>query len=178
MERPRGDRVLADSGARRDLSQSLAEGLAQLVAELGRRLPDVESLIQLDEPMLPRCSAGTIATASGLAAASRRRAARGFRPPSSTSSSGCRQHRLWCTAVPPAAHRTAPHCGRLGRARRYRSAVQRGLGRRRCQSRSRSLDRHGRTAHRRLLAGRISSLAAYSSRSAILASSLRSRRAS
>jgi methionine synthase II (cobalamin-independent) len=66
MERPRGDRVLADSGARRDLSQSLAEGIAQLVAELVRRLPDVEPLIQLDEPMLPAVLGGTIATASGL----------------------------------------------------------------------------------------------------------------
>jgi methionine synthase II (cobalamin-independent) len=66
MERPRGDRVLADSGARRDLSQSLAEGIAQLVAELVRRLPDIEPLIQLDEPMLPAVLAGTIATASGL----------------------------------------------------------------------------------------------------------------
>jgi methionine synthase II (cobalamin-independent) len=65
MERPRGDRVLADSGARRDLSQSLAEGTAQLVAELVRRLPDVEPLIQLDEPMLPAVLAGTIANASG-----------------------------------------------------------------------------------------------------------------
>jgi methionine synthase II (cobalamin-independent) len=65
MERPRGDRVLADSGARRDLSQSLAEGTAQLVAELVRRLPDVEPLIQLDEPMLSAVLAGTIANASG-----------------------------------------------------------------------------------------------------------------
>jgi methionine synthase II (cobalamin-independent) len=66
MERPRGDRVLADSGARRDLSQSLAEGTAQLVAELVRRLPDIEPLIQLDEPMLPAVLAGTIANASGF----------------------------------------------------------------------------------------------------------------
>ena len=34
MERPRGDRVIADSGARRDLSQSLAEGITQLIGEL------------------------------------------------------------------------------------------------------------------------------------------------
>ena len=66
MERPRGDRVLADHGARRDLTQSLAEGIAQLVAELVRRLPDIEPLIQLDEPMLPAVLGGTIATASGL----------------------------------------------------------------------------------------------------------------
>jgi methionine synthase II (cobalamin-independent) len=66
MERPRGDRVLADPGARRDVSQSLAEGIAQLVAELVRRLPDVEPLIQLDEPMLPAVLAGSIPNASGL----------------------------------------------------------------------------------------------------------------
>jgi methionine synthase II (cobalamin-independent) len=66
MERPRGDRVLADYGARRDLSQSLAEGTAQLVAEVSRRLPDVDPLVQLDEPMLPAVLAGAIASASGL----------------------------------------------------------------------------------------------------------------
>jgi methionine synthase II (cobalamin-independent) len=66
MERPRGDRVVADYGARRDLSQSLAEGIAQIVAELSRRLPDVDPLIQLDEPMLPAVLGGTIANASGF----------------------------------------------------------------------------------------------------------------
>ena len=66
MERPRGDRLLADYGARRDLSQSLAEGIAQLVAELIGRLPDVEFLIQLDEPLLPAVLAGAIPTASGF----------------------------------------------------------------------------------------------------------------
>lgn len=66
MEHPRGDRVLADYGARRDLSQSLAEGIAQLVAELTRRLPDADPLIQLDEPMLPAVLAGAIANASGF----------------------------------------------------------------------------------------------------------------
>jgi methionine synthase II (cobalamin-independent) len=66
MERPRGDRLLADHGARRDLSQSLAEGIAQLVAELMQRLRDVEFLIQLDEPLLPAVLAGTIPTASGF----------------------------------------------------------------------------------------------------------------
>jgi methionine synthase II (cobalamin-independent) len=66
MERPRGDRVIADSGARRDLGQSLAEGITQLVAELVGRLPDVEPLVQLDEPMLPAVLGGAIANASGL----------------------------------------------------------------------------------------------------------------
>jgi methionine synthase II (cobalamin-independent) len=66
MERPRGDRVVADSGARRDLSQSLTEGVAQLVAELVRRLPQVEPLVQLDEPMLPAVLSGAVANASGF----------------------------------------------------------------------------------------------------------------
>ena len=65
VERPRGDRVLADHGARRDLGQSLVAGLADLVAELGRRLPDVRWLVQLDEPLLPVVLGGGVATASG-----------------------------------------------------------------------------------------------------------------
>ncbi|WP_375433496.1 methionine synthase [uncultured Friedmanniella sp.] len=66
MERPRGDRVLADSGARRDLGQSLAQGLADLVGELSRRLPDLELVVQVDEPLLPAVLGGEVATASGF----------------------------------------------------------------------------------------------------------------
>jgi methionine synthase II (cobalamin-independent) len=66
MERPRGDRVLADAGARRDLDQSLAQGLADLVAELRRRLPGLDLLVQLDEPLLPAVLAGAVPTASGF----------------------------------------------------------------------------------------------------------------
>jgi methionine synthase II (cobalamin-independent) len=66
MERPRGDRVLADSGARRDLAQSLAEGLAELVVEMRRRLPETTSLVQLDEPLLPAVLSGSVPTASGF----------------------------------------------------------------------------------------------------------------
>lgn len=66
LERPRGDRMLADRGARRELGQSLTEGVAELVAEMRRRLPDTEPVVQLDEPLLPAVLAGGIATASGL----------------------------------------------------------------------------------------------------------------
>ncbi len=66
LDRPRGDRVLADHGARRDLGQSLAEGIGSLITELRRRLPDVQFAVQLDEPSLPAVLAGSIATASGL----------------------------------------------------------------------------------------------------------------
>jgi methionine synthase II (cobalamin-independent) len=66
VERPRGDRVLADRGARRDLGQSLAEGVDDLVAEMRRRLPDAAPVVQLDEPLLPSVLVGSVATASGL----------------------------------------------------------------------------------------------------------------
>lgn len=66
LEHPRGDKVLADSGARRDVAQSLQQGIADLVAELTRRLPDTTMIIQLDEPLLPSVLSGGIATASGL----------------------------------------------------------------------------------------------------------------
>lgn len=66
MERPRGDRVLADSGARRDLAQSLTEGVFELVSDLMRRLPDVSFVLQLDEPLLPAVLAGSVPTASGF----------------------------------------------------------------------------------------------------------------
>jgi len=66
MERPRGDRVIADSGARRDLGQSLIEGISQTVAELHRRLPELGLVVQLDEPSLPSVLAGSVRTASGF----------------------------------------------------------------------------------------------------------------
>lgn len=66
MERPRGDRVLADSGARREVAQSLAEGLSDLVAELARRLPGLDLRVQLDEPLLPAVAGGAVPTASGF----------------------------------------------------------------------------------------------------------------
>lgn len=66
IERPRGDRLLADHGARRDVGQSLTEGVAELVADLQRRLPAVQLVLQLDEPLLPSVLAGTVPTASGF----------------------------------------------------------------------------------------------------------------
>lgn len=66
MERPRGDRVIADSGARRDLGQSLAEGIKQTITEMRRRLPELHPVVQLDEPSLPAVLAGSVPTASGF----------------------------------------------------------------------------------------------------------------
>ena len=67
VEKPRGDKVLSDHGARRELTEALAEGLRGHVAELRRRLPSVERLIvQVDEPMLPAVLAAQVPTASGF----------------------------------------------------------------------------------------------------------------
>ncbi|QIG42224.1 methionine synthase [Nocardioides anomalus] len=67
VERPRGDKVLADHGARRDLAQALAEGLGDHVADVRRRLPGVERLVvQVDEPALAAVLAGRVPTASGF----------------------------------------------------------------------------------------------------------------
>ena len=66
LERPRGDRVVADRGARRDVVQSLTDGIGELVGELRRRLPEVDLVVQLDEPLLPAVLDGGLSTASGF----------------------------------------------------------------------------------------------------------------
>ncbi|HMR48804.1 MAG TPA: uroporphyrinogen decarboxylase family protein [Arachnia sp.] len=66
VERPAGDWLLADHGARRELAQALADGVERLRAELARRLPRCEALIQVDEPSLVAVADGAIPTASGF----------------------------------------------------------------------------------------------------------------
>ncbi|MGH8870310.1 MAG: methionine synthase [Actinomycetes bacterium] len=65
LETTRGGRALADRGAVRDLASSLAEGLAWHVADVRRRVPGAEVVVQLDEPSLPAVLAGGIPSASG-----------------------------------------------------------------------------------------------------------------
>jgi methionine synthase II (cobalamin-independent) len=65
VERPRGDKVLADYGARRDLAQALAYGVEQHLADVRKRVPGAEVLLQVDEPGLPAVLAGAVPTASG-----------------------------------------------------------------------------------------------------------------
>jgi methionine synthase II (cobalamin-independent) len=67
VERPRGDKVLADHGARRDLAQALAEGLRDHVADVRRRVPGAVALVvQVDEPALPAVLSARVPTASGF----------------------------------------------------------------------------------------------------------------
>ncbi|MET8159873.1 methionine synthase [Sphaerisporangium sp. NPDC005289] len=66
VELRHGDKILADPGAVRDLSESLAEGLALHLDDVRRRVPGAEVLVQVDEPGLPAVLAGTVPTASGF----------------------------------------------------------------------------------------------------------------
>lgn len=66
LDRSRGDAVLADSGARRDVAASLTEGLRVHVADLARRIPGASLVVQVDEPLLATVLAGGVPTASGF----------------------------------------------------------------------------------------------------------------
>ncbi|WP_193345666.1 methionine synthase [Blastococcus saxobsidens] len=66
LERTRGDRAVVDAGARRDLGQSLAEGLAAHVREVQARVPGAQVVVQLDEPSVPAVLQGGLPTVSGF----------------------------------------------------------------------------------------------------------------
>ncbi|WP_092196471.1 methionine synthase [Blastococcus tunisiensis] len=66
LERTRGDRAVVDAGARRDLAQSLAEGLTAHVAAVAARVPGAAVVVQLDEPSLPAVLQGGLPTVSGF----------------------------------------------------------------------------------------------------------------
>ena len=66
VEKPRGDRVLGDHGARRDLAEALAEGVSEHIADVRRRVAGADLLVQVDEPALPAVMAARIPTASGF----------------------------------------------------------------------------------------------------------------
>jgi len=66
VERPRGDKMLADHGARRDIAESLAEGLRGHIADVKRRLPKADLVVQIDEPSIVAVMTGGIPTASGF----------------------------------------------------------------------------------------------------------------
>lgn len=64
---PRGERVLADPVALRDLVESLAVGLREHVTEVRRRLPGVEPVVLVSEPALADVVLGAVPTFSGRA---------------------------------------------------------------------------------------------------------------
>ncbi|MPQ97345.1 methionine synthase [Modestobacter sp. I12A-02628] len=66
LERSRGDRAVVDPGARRDVAQSLAEGLRQHVADVTGRVPGARVVVQLDEPSVPAVLQGGLPTITGF----------------------------------------------------------------------------------------------------------------
>ncbi|MET9511805.1 methionine synthase [Streptomyces flavidovirens] len=65
VETRNGESVLRDPGAVRDLAGSLAEGLRAHLAEVRRRAPGAQVVLQLDEPSLTAVLRGQVRTASG-----------------------------------------------------------------------------------------------------------------
>lgn len=69
LELARGEKVLADAGAVRDVAHALAEGVALHIAAVRRAVPAVtDVVVQLDEPLLPVVLAGHVTTQSGWSA--------------------------------------------------------------------------------------------------------------
>jgi methionine synthase II (cobalamin-independent) len=66
IELPHGQAVLSDHGAARDLAASLAEGVRLHAADVRRRVPGAQVIVQLDEPSLPAVLSARVKTASGL----------------------------------------------------------------------------------------------------------------
>lgn len=61
----RGERIVVDEGACRDLVDSLAEGIRNHLAAVAALVPGAELVLQVDEPSLPAVLAGALPTASG-----------------------------------------------------------------------------------------------------------------
>ncbi|MFG2486327.1 MULTISPECIES: methionine synthase [Streptomyces] len=60
-----GEAMLQDPGACRDLAGSLAEGLREHLADVRKRIPGAEVVLQLDEPSLTAVLLGRVRSASG-----------------------------------------------------------------------------------------------------------------
>jgi Cobalamin-independent synthase, Catalytic domain len=58
--------ALSDPGAVADLTGSLAEGAAAHAADVAKRVPGAQLVVQFDEPALPAVAMGAVPTASGL----------------------------------------------------------------------------------------------------------------
>lgn len=62
-----GERLVRDPGAVREIAEGLAEAGRVHVADVLRRTPEGQPVLQWDEPLLPAVIAGRVRTASGLA---------------------------------------------------------------------------------------------------------------
>ena len=105
----RGEPVLSDLSAVRDVVASLTEGLVAHVGELRRRLPGATPVLQLDEPSLQAVLMGGIRSSSG---------ARSFRPVPETTMTDVLRSVVDAVGVPVVVHCCAdrPPVGLLHRA--------------------------------------------------------------
>jgi methionine synthase II (cobalamin-independent) len=95
IDLPIGGRLLRDTGAVRDVTDSLAEGLRRHVADLHKRLPGASIVLQLDEPALPMVIAGRVPTESGLSA---------YRPVDEPDAAGALRTVVTAAGVPVVVH--------------------------------------------------------------------------
>ncbi|MFC5380480.1 methionine synthase [Aquipuribacter nitratireducens] len=65
LQRQRGEVAVSDPGARRDLVDSLAEGVGLVLADVRRAVPEVPLVLQVDEPSVVPVLLGRLPTASG-----------------------------------------------------------------------------------------------------------------
>jgi hypothetical protein len=65
-ELTRGNRALSDRGAVRDIAAALDEAIGEHVADVRRRVPGADVVVQVDEPALPAVVKGRVPTASGF----------------------------------------------------------------------------------------------------------------
>lgn len=113
---PRGDRVVVDPGACRDLVASLAEGVRTRVRDLARLVPAADLVVQVDEPSLPAVLAGRLPTDSGygrLRSVEAPEALAGLREV--LAAAGSRHTVVHCCAAdPPLPLLRASDCGAVG----------------------------------------------------------------
>lgn len=65
IELTRGERAVADRGARRDIAAALADGLGSHIGDVRRLVPGARLVVQVDEPGLPAVLEGRLPTQSG-----------------------------------------------------------------------------------------------------------------
>jgi methionine synthase II (cobalamin-independent) len=101
LQLDRGERVLSDPGAVTDLAASLAEGVRAHLADVQRRFPAAELVLQLDEPSLPAVLQAQVPNASGagrLRAPDAQRAAEVLRTVLDASGTGTARTVVHCCA--------------------------------------------------------------------------------
>lgn len=66
VEDSRGEKLIRDHGALREVSSALSHAIPEMVQQLNRRFPTMDVFIQIDEPLAMSASIGAISTASTL----------------------------------------------------------------------------------------------------------------